>query len=56
MKIPKVLLGAMLVGIAVQTTTSCTKKEQAKIQPMPEQQKEQAQPPNYDPCPACGMG
>jgi len=58
MKIPKVLLGAILVGIAVQTTTSCNKKEQDKIKPQSEQSKENSQPANNQPweCQACGMG
>jgi len=57
MKIPKSLIGAILVGIAVQTTTtSCEKKDNDSLK----QEQKQAsdvdhnQPP-YD-CPACGMG
>ena len=59
MKISKSLLGAMLVGIAVQTTvSSCTKKDQDQIKPQTEKGKVQSAetPPASDPCPACGMG
>lgn len=57
MKVSKALLGAILVGIAVQTTatTSCTKKTENKIKPKTESK---ATPENENPnsCPACGMG
>lgn len=59
MKISKSLLGAMLVGIAIQTTTaSCTKKDQDQVRPQAEKGKMQntETPPASDPCPACGMG
>jgi len=48
MKLPKSLLAAIIIGIALQTTTSCSKdipepkKKEIKIFP--------------DNCPACGMG
>jgi hypothetical protein len=60
MKISKTLLGAILVGVAVQATvSSCTKKDNDLIKPQSEAQvSEQSAPPNPDPacCPACGMG
>jgi hypothetical protein len=61
MKISKTLLGAILVGVAVQTTaSSCTKKDKDAIKPKSEvQANEQAATQNNpDPgsCPACGMG
>ena len=56
MKISKTLLGAILAGIAIQTTVaSCNKKEQAEIKPQTE--KQTATPATApEPCPACGMG
>jgi len=61
MKVSKALLGAILVGIAVQaTTTSCTKKDKDLIKPQSEAHAANEQPAaqNPDPncCPACGMG
>jgi hypothetical protein len=60
MKISKTLLGAILVGVAVQTSvSSCTKKDNDLIKPRSEAQvSEQSAPQNPDPacCPACGMG
>jgi hypothetical protein len=60
MKISKALLGAILVGVAVQTTaSSCNKKDKDLIKPQSEvQANEQPAPQNSDPacCPACGMG
>lgn len=61
MKISKALLGAILAGIAVQTTvTSCSKKEQNQIRPAAEVQasgETQSNPqPGHEPCPGCGMG
>lgn len=60
MKISKTLLGAILVGIAVQTTaSSCTKKDKDVIKPQSGVQAgEQPASQNPDPasCPACGMG
>lgn len=61
MKISKALLGAILVGVSVQTTlSSCTKENKIKPQPVAEQQSETMNtpnnPPNCEPCPACGMG
>jgi hypothetical protein len=61
MKVSKALLGAILVGIAVQTTatTSCTKKNENKIKPQTESKSNTTPTPenqNPDSCPACGMG
>ncbi|GEP96181.1 chryseobasin-related MNIO class RiPP peptide [Chitinophaga cymbidii] len=50
MKLPKTLLSAILLGIAVQTTTSCGKDKL----PDPKEKKEEKKP--VDNCPACGMG
>ncbi len=56
MKLSKALLSAILLGITVQTTTSCEEKELP--QPNSEQgenskESEKEIPAN---CPACGMG
>lgn len=64
MKVSKALLGAILVGITVQTTvSSCSKKDQNAVKPQSgEEVAAQPHPPNPDPnpdpepCPACGMG
>ncbi|WP_162902809.1 chryseobasin-related MNIO class RiPP peptide [Taibaiella koreensis] len=66
MKVSKALLGAILVGITVQTAaTSCSKKETNRITPQTGAQAgEQVQPPHSNPeppqpggnCPGCGMG
>jgi hypothetical protein len=53
MKLPKTLLSAILLGIAVQTTTSCGKDK------LPDPKKQEAnddKKKTVDPCPACGMG
>lgn len=57
MKLSKSLLGAILIGITVQTTTSCKKdKELTDPKAKQEAQKEaEKSNPSY-PCPACGMG
>lgn len=54
MKLPKSLLGAILIGITVQTTTSCNKDKSVK----PKEKKEEVKKPYNMPdgCPACGMG
>jgi hypothetical protein len=52
MKLPKTLLSAILIGIAVQTT-SCT-KELCDDKDKKEEKKEVKNTP--DGCPACGMG
>ncbi|WP_158267511.1 chryseobasin-related MNIO class RiPP peptide [Adhaeribacter arboris] len=56
MKLSKTLLSALLLGITVQTTTSCEKKEL----PQPnsgkeESSKEQGKEAPVN-CPGCGMG
>ncbi len=55
MKLPKALLGTIVVGITLQATVSCSKKNA----PEPKEQatkgqKEPVRTP-YD-CPGCGMG
>lgn len=52
MKLSKALLGAILIGVSVQTT-SCEINEEDLPQPSSEQEGEVVIP--YD-CPACGMG
>ncbi|MBC9934718.1 hypothetical protein [Chitinophaga qingshengii] len=52
MKLPKSLLGAILVGISMQTVTSC-KKDKA---PTVKEEKKGDKKTNPDNCPACGMG
>ena len=57
MKLPKSLLTAILIGIAVQTATSCKKdKELPDPKAKQEAQKEQEKNIPSEPCPACGMG
>ncbi|WP_207426253.1 hypothetical protein [Pedobacter sp. SYSU D00535] len=54
MKLPKALLGAILLGVTLQTT-SCEAEDEAS----PEQEqaaKEKTTKTTSDPCPACGMG
>jgi hypothetical protein len=55
MKLPKALLGAIVVGLAVQAT-SCTKKNDPT--PKGEQATKNAKGESQMPanCPACGMG
>lgn len=56
MKLPKTLLSAILIGIAVQTTTSCKKeKDLPDSKAKKESKEEEKNKPPY-PCPACGMG
>jgi hypothetical protein len=57
MKLPKSLISAILIGIAVQTTSSCKKdKDFPDTKAKQEAQKEAEKAnPSY-PCPACGMG
>ncbi|MGV3538967.1 MAG: hypothetical protein ACO1OQ_04105 [Rufibacter sp.] len=57
MKLPKSVLGAILLGITVQTT-SCIGEEELP-QPTAEQEKgssENGPKPSPINCPACGMG
>jgi hypothetical protein len=53
MKLPKALLGAIVIGIAVQAT-SCGKDKET----LAEKEKKEAKKDNdkKDPCPACGLG
>ncbi|WP_233635912.1 chryseobasin-related MNIO class RiPP peptide [Hymenobacter setariae] len=55
MKLSKALLGAILVGVTVQTTTSCGKKGDPKPKEVGAQANsgEKKEPFN---CPACGLG
>ncbi len=50
MKLPKVLLSAIAVGVAVQATTSCGSK---KSDPKPKTEQQGKEPMN---CPGCGLG
>lgn len=50
MKIPKVLLSAIAMAVAVQATTSCGSK---KSDPTPKKAQQGKEPMN---CPACGLG
>lgn len=52
MKLPKTLLSAILIGIAVQTMTSCEKEKT----PDPKEKQKQEKTQQPDSCPACGMG
>jgi len=54
MKLSKTLLGAILVGITLHTTTSCKKEKESPKAKQEAKQKEEAK--TTDPCPACGMG
>ncbi|WP_162910718.1 chryseobasin-related MNIO class RiPP peptide [Hymenobacter oligotrophus] len=49
MKLPKAVLGAVLIGLTVQTTTSCVKDDVK-----PKEEKGSTKTPVN--CPACGMG
>ena len=55
MKLSKSLLAAIVIGIAVQTTTSCSKDKDI---PDPKKKEVQKEGEKTDPgnCPACGMG
>lgn len=52
MKLSKTLLSAILVGVTVQTITSCGKKDA----PSPKSEAAQNNPKEPFNCPACGMG
>jgi hypothetical protein len=54
MKLSKTLLSAILIGVAVQGTTSCKKANDSKKQEA--QKKEESKKAPNVPCPACGMG
>jgi hypothetical protein len=51
MKLPKSLITAILIGIALQPVTSCTKDKEL---PKPKKEVKKSNPPVS--CPACGMG
>jgi hypothetical protein len=53
MKLPKALLGAILVGVTVQAT-GCSKKGSPEPKEKQGEKKETTTTP--DNCPACGMG
>ncbi|RDC64964.1 chryseobasin-related MNIO class RiPP peptide [Adhaeribacter pallidiroseus] len=57
MNLPKALLSAILLGITVHTTTSCTDKNELPG-PKTEKEKTSKTPEKNDPgnCPGCGMG
>jgi hypothetical protein len=52
MKLSKALLSALLVGVTVQTITSCNKKDE----PKPVTQTKEKGATELFNCPACGMG
>ena len=60
MKLSKSLLSAIVIGITVQTITSCTKEKDpndAKAKQEAKKSGENKANPNYQyNCPACGMG
>jgi type II secretory ATPase GspE/PulE/Tfp pilus assembly ATPase PilB-like protein len=59
MKISKSLLSAIVIGIAVQATTSCTKDKEpndAKAKQEAKKLEEKNNPYSPENCPACGMG
>lgn len=56
MKLPKSLLSAILLGIAVQTASSCGKDKLPDPKEQQEAQKEKDKNKVPDLCPACGMG
>lgn len=58
MELSKALLGALLLGIAVETS-SCTKDESKNVTPAnngEQMQNPSATPEHSDNCPACGLG
>jgi hypothetical protein len=60
MKLSNVLLSALLLGIAVETT-SCSKKDEVKVLDKAAVDNQSNNNPNNNPqpndcCPACGMG
>lgn len=52
MKLPKALLGAIVIGIAVQAT-SCGKDKETLAE---KEKKEAKKDDKKEPCPACGLG
>ncbi|WP_156176087.1 chryseobasin-related MNIO class RiPP peptide [Hymenobacter terrenus] len=55
MKLPKSLLGALLVGITVQATTSCSEKSKPEPKEKTAKGEKETVPPPYA-CQGCGMG
>lgn len=57
MKLSKSLLSAILIGIVVQTTSSCKKDKELPDQKTKQETQKEGEKinPPY-PCPACGMG
>ena len=55
MELSKALLGALLLGIAVETT-SCTKDESKNVKPNTTEQTNSSENITPANCPACGMG
>ncbi|WP_157986682.1 chryseobasin-related MNIO class RiPP peptide [Chitinophaga alhagiae] len=56
MKLSKILIGAIMAGIAVQTLPSCSKDGDLTPQQKEAKKKEEEKKRNMEPCPACGMG
>jgi hypothetical protein len=54
MKLPKALLGAILIGITVQTVSSCKKDKELIYSNQVKKNVEKVRV--YDSCPACGLG
>ena len=55
MKLSKSLLSAIVVGIVMQTTTSCNKDKELSDSKAKQEAKEKEKK-YLDNCPACGMG
>jgi hypothetical protein len=56
MKLPKSLLAAVVIGIAVQTATSCSKDKGLQKAKAKQEEKKKAENKYPYNCPACGMG
>ncbi|GAO43235.1 chryseobasin-related MNIO class RiPP peptide [Flavihumibacter petaseus] len=58
MKLPKSLLSALVIGIAVQAVPACTKTKESPSQKAKKDAKEKETEKTSIPfnCPACGMG
>ena len=56
MKLPKSLLAAIVIGIAVQTTTSSCSKDKDTPDPKKKEVKKEGVTVTSDNCLACGMG
>ncbi len=56
MKLPKSLLAAIVIGIAVQTTISSCSKDTDVSDPKKKEVKKEGAGTYPDNCPACGMG